>query len=103
MTTCCLSPDRPARHSAYCITQGPRRHGTGTGIGSFGHLSDTEVMRQMHMQADVCVRVMAMPEAERHAPGPKGAASPAQAAALNAVIAMHLEREARTRGLIGAE
>lgn len=88
--TCCASPDE--RHAAYCITTKPARH-TAT-------MSDEDVLREMHKQADVCVAVCAMPEGVRHRPGPKGEASPAQAAALNAVIALHFQREAAQRGLL---
>lgn len=98
--TCCANPDvARGTHSSYCVTT--RRHTPGRfGTGDFAGWSDDTVMRSMHEQADLCVRVMSLPEDERSRPGPKGAASPEQAATLNAVITMRLHAEATRRGLL---
>jgi len=66
----------------------------------FESLTDTQLMEMLESQANACVRVMAMSETERSAAGRKGEASPEQAGALNAMLAMQAEREAARRGLV---
>ena len=95
---CCLSPDE--RHAAYCITRSRAVTQTLDGAGMFGGWSDEQVIEAMHLQADACVAVVNMPAEERHRIGPKGEASPEQAGVLNAVIVLHLHREAQRRGLV---
>lgn len=63
-------------------------------------LSDEQVMRMLHTQADACVRVVQMPDEQRYALRPKGQASPHEAGTLNAVLALLAERECRRRGLL---
>lgn len=63
------------------------------------HLSDERLFKDRATQADTCVRILAMPAEEADKPGPKGEASPREAAAFNAMIAFMLDAEIKRRGL----
>lgn len=68
----------------------------------FANLTDEQLLTMLDRQEQACLRVVQMSDEERHRIGPKGNASPAQAGAMNAMLAVMAQREAAKRGLVAA-
>ena len=66
----------------------------------FESLSTDQLKKMLQDQANACVRITQMSDAEANVVGPKGEASPRQAGAFNAVVAMQVSRVLKSRGVV---